>query len=306
MAQCPQCAQPLANANARFCNCCGTPLSQSQGRGQASTNTIAAVAGACRYIRSHFDVQLHDAPKGKVTSYYTSHHETYAVMEEQPGWYKLRLGGGQTGWVQAKHCEDVSNGASKLSIPIPSVLVAKNDHFVWATFEPMPLAQISYDSSDYRLMYAWIGSHAAREPNVTGYVRSCQQIGTRTIGQANSYRQSDTEATTVSYSATIHAYQMMVEDNRGARRTVTFEQPPVSFVPQVGDYLVIWGTVNQNGICELLQGIRRDLHDSSSGSIMLAPGLATRKEPPFNWLPVLIILAVIVLLGILTVTGAIF
>ena len=294
MNQCAQCSQPLPSPSARFCQVCGALVSQPQTLDQPAASTLAAISGASRYVRPSFDIQLRDAPRGQKLRYYVAHTQAYAVMEAQGAWYALRLGGGQIGWVERKHCADVANATGELALPIPSVLFYDGSHYVWATFEPMPLAQISYDSSDYRLMYQWVGELAARPPTMVGYVRSCQQIGTRTIGQANSYRQSDTEATTVSYSATIHAYQMLVEDSRSARRTVTFEQPPVSFLPQVGDYLVIWGTVNQNGICDLAQGIRRDLHDPSSGSVFVRLATASLKGPPTNWLRVFAIIVLLI------------
>lgn len=297
--QCSHCSQPISGANAQFCNHCGAPIRQVQTIAAPTYILTPAVPQARKHIRSGFDVQLRQAPNGPQTQYYSSHQETYAVLDEQNGWYELRLGGGETGWLEAKYCADIANVAGDLSLPIPAVLMASGSTHVWAVFEPMPLAQIGYDSDDYHLMYQWIGAPAAHPPTMAGYVRSYQQLNVQTINQSASYRRSDTEVRTIGVSETITSYQMTVEDGRGSRRTVMFEQPPVKILPQVGDYLVIWGAVNQNGVCTMVQSIRRDLRDPSNGSVLVPLGTVERKGPPFNWVPALVFVALLVLLWVM-------
>jgi uncharacterized protein YidB (DUF937 family) len=295
MPRCVLCKHDV-RTGASFCAACGEPQT-SEAKRQASKLSLVR---ANRFVRPTHDIPIHSAPRGAKTSYFASHIHTYGVKGEDQGWLEIYLGAGHTGWLDTKRCTAVTDLTRDLSAPIPCFLVPDGSTYSWATYERMPLELIPCEGSDYRLMYHWIGNAASTPPAVKGRVQQLQQTGTRTVTYSHAVRQSDDEVTSQSVTQSVNTYQLMIEESSGVRRIVMIERP-VQVLPQIGDYLAVWGAVATNGICTLAQAVRRDPRQPSQAQVLVPLAQETLKQPFQAGLALFVALAVILVLAFLII-----
>lgn len=76
---------------------------------------------------------------------------------------------------------------------------------------------------------------------------------------------------------------------------------PVQVLPQIGDYLAVWGAVATNGVCTLAQGVRRDSRDPLQAQVLVTFANETLKQPFQAGPAVVVTLAVLLLLAFLVI-----
>jgi hypothetical protein len=216
---------------------------------------------------------------------FTRPGQIYQVLKVQGKAAAIWCGGQHIAWLPVNQCTDARISHSDISLAIPSFLepFAPGDtrRFRYKMVAPMPLAEIPYASEDYRVMYQWIGDAAHYRPNVIGYVRDVQIVGTRSESQSETRQRLFWNSHTVGAAETINLYQLDVEDLQGIRHSAAIHQR-ARYIPQRGDFVVLW-LARQHEAAQLIQGIRRDQRNIAIGSVlmprqpeMLREGLITR------------------------------
>ncbi len=277
---CPSCGYDITHPRPRFCPECGQSF-LVDADASARTTVIgppidrprsSITRAALKYVRTRPLTQLYDsAALQRALSYFTAPDQTYQVLRITGGSYAIWCGGSHIAWLPAASCTEVYNVANDLSLTIPGFLGPYTDgdtrRFRRVTPVPMSLVDVPYTSMDYRALYQWLGDAAGHAPTIIGYVRQCTQVGSRNIGMSQTVQHLLGRSTTAAINETINHYQLIVEDLNGSRHSADIRHRAL-YIPQHGDYVVLWMVMHSGGNT-LVQGLQRDVADSSNGRVIM-------------------------------------
>ncbi len=239
LASCPECGAPPGK-RVKGHGCCRTAILPDL------TTSTSGLARARRFIQVKALTQLYQNPSlQQPLDYYTAPQQTYALMDEQGQSYAIWCGGQQQAWISAAACVgNVRDVSQDVSAVIPGFLTPaksgdkRNYHRI--RLVPMPLTSIPYGSTDYRVLYQWLGDPVRYEPDMIGFVREVTQIAstTRSVSMTEQ-RMFGLRSVSQGETISINQYQIFVEDQHETVRAVTIRQQAL-YLPHRGDYVVLW------------------------------------------------------------------
>lgn len=282
MSICSACGCTSMHPNTRFCPECGAVL--SVGGTASTTDSIAArqnsptspseLTQARRFVQIKVLTQIYqDSSLQQPLEYYTAPQQTYVLVKEQGQACAIWCGGQQQAWIPAAACiGEVRDVSQDISVVIPGFLTlvesGNKRNYHRARLVPMPLASISYESTDYRALYQWLGDPVRYEPDMIGFVREVTQIASTTRSvSVTEQRMLGLRSVSAGETVSINQYQIFVEDQHEAVQAVTIRHR-VLYLPHRGDFVVLW--VKQvAGEQVLVQGLRRDTKKPAVGAALL-------------------------------------
>lgn len=287
-----------------------------------------------KYIHTHYRIRMCVSHKKESLSpYYTVPYQSYRVCsiykdpKTNHEWVEIELGGNKRGWMK-KHVSifnirlgrrlfNSRDNSEDLTKPYACVIrkeevkyppkprpllqeqwnqVLKKYRYFKESLDEMPLTLINWQSRHYKLMYQWVcGDFAAKPASIIGYVRRNVQTG-------NEFELPETKTVDHHLGFWPHigkakqGYQLTIQDILTDTYHCVKIQKEVAYVPQEGDFVVIWGEMH-NGICTLDQGIYRDANNRMHGAILVPQ----KTEMPWgfwftDWMIDLLIILVVLLL----------